>query len=166
MFNRLFLKNQFSDLQRSLFAEMYLSYYFELSQYSVRLRDDPIAHENVNGILDYELLKKFLIFSVSGEVVGFLLVGFGENTHPCTDYYIAEFYIKPCHRRTGIGISAIKELLFIYPGKYCYHVLKDNTAAHFFWERVKNEFGCKELTLTDTTELTDCDFYSFEFSKE
>lgn len=156
------LKTIFSPSERSAFSSMYIAYDLELSQYFERPRADPVTLQSIEDMLNYHFLKKFFVLSDSGEEIGFLLVGFGENTHHLTDYYIAEFFIQPEYRRAGVGLAAIKELLSLYPGKYCYHILKNNIIARSFWDSVKNTCGCKELVLLDTTGLTDCNFFAFE----
>lgn len=140
---------------------MYREYIKELSLYSERIRKEPITDEEFYEIYSNEFLLKIFIQNDSDEVVGFCLVGFGKNTHPRTNYYISEFYILPEFRCSGFGRSAFKKLLALFPGRYCYHVLKENKDALAFWSQMKKECGCKELILEDTLELSDCFFFAF-----
>lgn len=165
MNNYLYRKVQFSVPDKVLFENMYRDYVTELGQYSVRIKYNLITSREINSIYNNELLMKFFVSNGEGEIVGFCLVGFGDNTHTETDYYIAEFYILPEYRNNGIATAAVKELLSLFPGKYCYHILKENIIARQFWDHVQKECGCKPLSLEDTCGLTDCDFFAFKKGK-
>lgn len=156
----------FEGKDATLFKRMYRDYIAELSLYSTRLKDEPVADKEMDNILSNCLLMKMFIINESGEKVGFCLIGFGQNTHPLTSYYIAEFYVLPEYRRIGVGTKAVQDLFSLLPGTYCYHVLKNNVAAHRFWDQIKRDFCCKELFLDDVLDLKDCDFYSFKTSIE
>ena len=68
----------------------------------------------------------------------------------------------PEFRRIGVATAAVKELLSLFPGKYCYHVLKENRNARHFWDYVQKNCSCVPLPLEDTCGLIDCDFFGFE----
>lgn len=165
MNNYLCHKMRFSGAEKVLFEKMYRDYVAELSDYSPRIKSNPITGEGINDIYNNIFLMKFFVTNGAGEYIGFLLVGFGGNTHTETDYYIAEFYIMPEHRRKGVATAAVKELLSLFPGKYCYHVLKKNITAHCFWDYMLKECCCTPLFLEDTCNLIDCDFFAFEKGK-
>lgn len=152
----------FSRKEADLFEKMYSDYDRELGQYSARLRTNPISG---SGFLDMYLnafLKKLFIVNREGTVIGFCLLGFGDNTHPDTNYYIAEFYIVPDARREGYGAAAVAQLLAWFPGKYCYHVLKENQKALAFWNSVKEFCGWTNMPISDTLGLDDCFFFAFD----
>ena len=156
---------RFSETEKGLFEKMYRDYVAELGEYSHRIKSNPITVTEINHILNNEALMKFFITNSAKEIVGFCLVGFGENTHAETDYYIAEFYILPEYRRSGFATAAVKKLLSMFPGKYCYHVLKENIIARYFWDHIQKECCCTPLSLEDTCGLKDCDFFGFERGK-
>lgn len=162
--NELLLSKRFSfsEGDKPLFENMYRDYDQELSLYSERISNNPITTEDFEDVYKNFFLAKMFILNDLGEKIGFCLLGFGDNTHPQTNYYIAEFYISPQYRRSGYGTKAARELFSLLPGKYCYHVLKKNNKAKDFWDRVKNESSYKTLFLRDTSNLTDCDFYAFQ----
>lgn len=162
MNNYLCRKICFSATEKILFEKMYRDYVAELGEYSVRIKSNPLTAADINGIYNNKLLMRFFITNNTGEIVGFCLVGFGSNTHIETDYYIAEFYVLPEYRRIGIATAAVKELLSMLPGKYCYHVLKKNINARHFWDYVQKECCCTPLSLEDTCDLNDCDFFAFK----
>ena len=148
----------------ALFYNMYRDYTAELGLYSTRIKAKQVTDKELDNILANMLLMKMFILNDDGEKIGFCLVGFGQNTHPLTSYYIAEFYVLPKYRRMGFGEKAVYDLLSILPGTYCYHVLKSNVNARTFWDNILKKFGCKRLHIDDTLELEDCDFYSFKSS--
>lgn len=162
--NELILSRRFafSESDKVLFEKMYRDYDRELGLYSERLRQSPINNVDFKDMYSNIFLAKMFILTETKQKAGFCLLGFAENTHPATNYYIAEFYISPEFRRKGIGKRAVKELFALLPGKYCYHVLKQNDAARCFWENVKNECRCQSFLLEDTLNLEDCDFYGFK----
>lgn len=154
----------FAEQDKPLFETMYRDYISDLSVFSKRLRDDHVTDKELFSIYANEWLLKMFILNQAGDKVGFCLVGFGDNTHYQTDYYIAEFYVAPNHRRTGVGLKAVRELFSLLPGKYCYHVLKENIPAKAFWDHILKACGCIKLFYKDTLNLSDCDFYAFKVS--
>lgn len=159
MNNYLCRKVHFSATEKVLFEKMYRDYVAELGEFSQRIKSNPITATDINGIYNNKLLMKFFVTNGVGKTVGFCLVGFGDNTHTETDYYIAEFYILPEYRRIGVATAAVKELFSVFPGKYCYHVLKENINARHFWSYVQKNCCCTPLPLEDTCDLIDCDFF-------
>ncbi len=149
----------------SIFEELYFTYNNTLSKYSERIRQNPITQKDIKDIYINPLLKKYFILNEDNNPIGFFLLGIKENTQPGTDWYIAEFYIKSEYSRQGYGTKAIKRLFTIYPGIYCYFVLKENTPAHKFWAHIKTKFNCIDLTADyDATPYTpeDCTFFAFK----
>lgn len=156
-------KIHFSAPEKVLFEKMYRDYDAELGEYSPRIKCNPITGKGVKDIYNNTLLMKFFVANGAGKYIGFLLVGFGDNTHPETDYYIAEFYILPEYRRIGIATAAVKELLSLFPGKYCFRVLKENINARCFWDYIQKECCSNPLSLEDPCDFPDCDFFAFEW---
>jgi len=55
---------------------------------------------------------------------------------------IAEFYVAPKFRASGVGGSAAKQLFDLHKGQWTISVMSENTAARVFWEKVlKNYCG-------------------------
>ena len=163
--NYISIKYEFSKIENIIFERMYRDYISELGQFSDRIKAEPVSAQEFENIYNNQSLIKIFILNNSGVKIGFCLLGFGDNTHPETDYYIGEFYIAPEHRREGWGRSAIKELLSLLPGKYCYHILKGNKVARLFWDRVVKASKSVKLRLYDISNLSDCDFFAFDCSK-
>lgn len=154
-----------SRKETDMFEKMYSNYDRELGLYSARLRENPITSSDFLDMYLNAFLKKLFIVNREGVVIGFCLLGFGDNTHPDTNYYIAEFYIVPEYRRAGYGLAAVAQLLAWFPGKYCYHVLKENQAGLAFWKGAKAFCGWADLPFSDTLGLDDCFFFAFETKK-
>lgn len=151
--------------ERLLFKTMYLEYMNELGLYSERIRKNPVTEKEIHEINTNPLLERYFITNENGAPIGFCLLGFGENTAPGTDWYVAEFYVLPSHRMRKYGENAVAELLQTHIGKYCIFVLKENIPAQMFWNKTLQTFNCTDITSNyDSTSYTpsDCDFYAFE----
>lgn len=68
----------------------------------------------------------------NGTEVGFALV---RALAPAS-YELAEFCIKPGHRRKGLGCDAAKAVFRAFPGEWRLSVLKNNQAGQAFWRNV------------------------------
>ena len=152
--------------QKYTFFKMYTDYCNELSQYSQRLRNEPVTPEDVYETETFPLLERYFIEDENGKPIGFMLFGFKENTHPETDWFIAEFYILPAYRHRGYGEKGITKFLQKHPGKYCYFVLKENIPAQKFWNRIREKLNCQDITSRLECEHTpsDCFFEAFIYS--
>ena len=96
-----------------------------------RYRDDRLR-----TYLSYEEHWPFLIRS-QGEIVGFALV---RKSKPTT-YVIGEFYIKPEFRRSGVGSSAVSEILQKFIGNWEIPFQNENSKAAAFWRKTILELG-------------------------
>lgn len=145
------------------FRNMYRDYIAELSIYSERLRTEPITRDELYNIDTNPLLERYFLTDPNNKPIGFLLLGFEENTQPGTDWYIAEFYIQPSARHQGNGRKAVKEMLQTHPGTFCYFVLQKNLSAQNFWNIMQKEFKCEDLTKSYNCLSTpeDCIFKAF-----
>jgi predicted acetyltransferase len=90
-----------------------------------RYRDDRLR-----TYLAYEEHWPFLIKS-EGEIVGLALV---RKSKPET-YVIGEFFILPEFRGTGVGGSAVSEILQKFVGNWEIPFQNDNSKAAAFWRR-------------------------------
>ena len=96
-----------------------------------RYRDDRLR-----TYLAYEEHWSFLTRS-EGEIVGFALV---RKSKPET-YVIGEFFILPEFRGTGVGGSAVSEILQKFVGNWEIPFQNDNSKAAAFWRRTSPELG-------------------------
>jgi predicted acetyltransferase len=96
-----------------------------------RYRDDRLR-----TYLAYEEHWPFLIKS-EGEIVGLALV---RKSKPET-YVIGEFFILPEFRGTGVGGSAVSEILQKFVGNWEIPFQNDNSKAAAFWRRTIPELG-------------------------
>jgi len=67
------------------------------------------------------------VFIQEGVPIGFAFVRLGQQNE------IAEFYVVPKYRRSGLGNSAAKQLFDRYHGNWKISVLKENQGAAKFW---------------------------------
>lgn len=71
-----------------------------------------------------------LLVRVDGEWAGFALVRLGRPNQ------IAEFFILPKHRRSGVGRKVAAECLARWPGRWLIHQVTGNDEAKAFWRAV------------------------------
>ena len=65
---------------------------------------------------------------------------------------MAEFYIRPEARRTGLGLRAAAQIFAQGPGLWQVGILADNAAAQRFWPRAIAESGGEVLDTTHGDE--------------
>jgi predicted acetyltransferase len=53
---------------------------------------------------------------------------------------MAEFYVRPAHRRSGVGLAFARNLLCMFPGTWIISEYRANAAAVAFWRRVVEPF--------------------------
>ncbi len=149
------------------FELMYKDYTAELSKYSDRVKRKEITETFFADIYSYPFGIPHLIYNDDKKLVGFFILGFDENTHPLTDYFIQEFYILNEFRRKGEGEKAVKQIFKEYPGKYCKYVLKENVGALKFWERIREKLSCEDMSkeIVKKNVPEDCLFFSFRTQK-
>lgn len=152
--------------QTSIFRNFYKNYIKELGKYSKRIKNQPVTINEFYEIETNPLLERYFITNENQEPIGFCLLGFGQNTQPGTDWFIAEFYIEPNYRRKHYAENAISQHLTTHPGKYCYFVLKNNKNAQTFWLKMQKKHNCTDITFNyDARAYTpeDALFYAFEY---
>ncbi len=145
------------------FIPMWTEYTKELHAFSDFVHEDDKKEA-------YELYCQFAknpdveMYSVNadGAVCGFLILGRRNNTHPSTDVFIQELYIKQDYRRKGIGKTVVSDLLKNTPANYCLYILKENMPAKSFWKSIFSLPGVRKLSLSDIAPIDDCEFYGFE----
>ena len=160
------LYNPTDEKQTILFKAFWGHYIAELSQYSRELQTKTEDLETaMKSIKNNPFFKRYFLTDHNDTPIGFLLLGFDQNTHPQTDWYIGEFFIRPEERRKGYGRKAVEEMLTEYPGRYCYFVLKKNKPAKTFWEYIRKEFSCVDIKkqLAGRKNIDECTFEAFEY---
>lgn len=159
---------KFTELVKTIdstyFIPMWIEYTKELHKFSdfVQESNSEEAAGLYNDFINNPDVEMYVIKS-DGIVCGFLILGRRSNTHPDTDIYIQEFYIKPDFRRKGIGKSVISNLLKNTPAKYCLYILNANTVAKSFWQNIFSLQGVRKMSLQDVAPIEDCSFYSFAY---
>ena len=90
--------------------------------------------------------------SKNREIIGFLIIGYGEVCHPLCDYFLAQAYIAPEYRETGYMTKAINSWLETHQGKYCMYIINNNKYAKNFWDNRFREYGYSENRMITTPE--------------
>ena len=83
--------------------------------------------------------------------VGFALLNQYSPLGRAVDWAMAEFYIKPTHRRQGLARQAASLLFRTHPGRWELKFSRENTAARRFWFSVTGDF-LPELVLLSGRE--------------
>lgn len=90
--------------------------------------------------------RSAFVISFQGEDCGFVLVRRIRSGTEAPDYHsIAEFYVQPDRRRTGLGQLSVKETIKLFSGQWLIQVLENNTPALAFWQEVLNEIAGSKL---------------------
>jgi len=77
-----------------------------------------------------------LLFQVEGEIAGFCLVR--QLEEHCRA--IAEFYVVPRFRRSGVGAQAARTIFGMFVGRWQVGELEKNKPAQKFWRRVIGDY--------------------------
>jgi predicted acetyltransferase len=128
----------FSESQE-LWADLQ-DYIRELSVYD--------AIESENGVYHYKWFdaywqspSRWPFWAEQGkERAGFALVRREENG----TMDMAEFYVRPSHRRTGTGLAFARILLEMFPGPWNISEYRANTGAVAFWREVASGYYYSE----------------------
>lgn len=84
--------------------------------------------------------------TLAGRDCGFVLVRHVRSGTEEPDYFsIAEFFVQPDFRRTGIGEQSAKAALAEFSGLWQIQVLEKNTAALKFWQQVLGQIAGSTL---------------------
>ena len=134
--------------EKSLIAGMMQPYLHELSPFTGQ-------HPVGNGRYQYPYLELYwheqsrhpLVIRSGKMVVGFALVR--EVKGGTT---MAEFFIKPDHRKQGHGRAASHAIFRMFPGKWAVRQQLMNSDAQTFWRRVISEIDSKYGERIETTK--------------
>lgn len=83
------------------------------------------------------------------EIVGFVMVNAWPESGLPIDQRIAEFCIRPDHRRHGLGQKTLAALMRLHPGQWELKVHRANLAGFAFWPRALEISGARDLTRID-----------------
>lgn len=114
------------------------------------------------GLFGYDYLDNYwteanrfpYFIKVNEKLAGFVMI----NDYPIagykTDYTIAEFFIMPKYRRSGVGKCALDFIFQKFKGKWCLMYHPKNVAAQRFWTKMVNHYTDGKYTLiTDNSEV-------------
>ncbi len=77
-----------------------------------------------------------LLLRCNGNLAGFALLNRQSHIGLDIDWNMAEFFIVRKYRRSGLGTMAAQAILRRFPGRWEVAVMRANTPALPFWERV------------------------------
>ncbi len=154
--------------ERTQLGELLVTYLSELSTYDP---DYPLIQtatdypyfdaywpeSRANTAFEGEERHPFFIQAASN-VIGFTLIRANDG-YDSRVWQVAEFYIKPSHRKTGYGKAAFKTICTQYGPDWELQALTSNTAAVRFWDAAIAA-NAKRLRKTQTTPL----FWHYTFS--
>lgn len=101
------------------------------------------------------------LIEINDQLAGFALVNSWSPSGQGTDFAIAEFYILPRFRKSGIGSRAFAALLGNHPGIWELSVMSCNEAAAIFWRHALN---AADVVNVERVRLNDETVYRFETS--
>lgn len=77
-----------------------------------------------------------LLFRLNGRLAGFALLNAAPQGDAAIDHNMAEFFVLRKYRRCGVGSAAATHILSHHPGRWEAAVMRRNTGALAFWQRV------------------------------
>lgn len=122
---------------------MYQDYAHELAPYANVVPIDGIIADPRFDLYWTEERRWPFWAIAGGKRAGFALAHFDDQD---TAMRMAEFYVRPEHRRAGVGVAFAQGLLARYPGPWRIRQIVSNTGAVRFWRRVAARFGYSETT--------------------
>ena len=155
------LKKAHGDLYCQ-FVRLYKDYITELNHISPSVKA-TVKESEILSICYSQEIEKFLI-KHNDIIVGFLLIGTGDNKHPDSDYFIGEFYIDKPYQNKGIGKSVMENFINERRGRYCLYVLKNNVRAMYFWQEVFVKQDHSDCSYKYTKECHDENVFFLFFS--
>jgi predicted acetyltransferase len=147
---------------RALFRELLDQYLRELAEH----REFAVGASDASEYPYFELYwsecDRFPFGIWSGDkLVGFALIR-RVHTAESEVMQVAEFFVRPEHRRNGIGSEAIEEVWRQHRGRWELQVMKGNTSAVNFWEKCisshAQQWEVEEIQAEDGRRL----FFHFE----
>ncbi len=91
----------------------------------------------------------YMLYGVAGEMAGFALVNTHAPSGRPVDYAMAEFYVVPAQRHSGLGRAAVRALLQNHVGVWELSAMRDNHAAQRFWQSVLASIGVADLRVAE-----------------
>jgi predicted acetyltransferase len=132
-----------SESEKSKLWEALQNYLAELSKLGGR--------PALNGVFPYRYFNAYwdepdrwpFWIKSEDEIAGFALVRKRDDGA----FEMAEFYVRPEYRRSGIGAGSARALFARFPGRWHLSEFKENTAAIAFWRRVLQDFSAYAETV-------------------
>ena len=133
-----------SDKQKA-FA-LFNSYLAELYEINGYLPGCGTFRDRFESVWEAEDSMWYFLYH-KDEMVGFLIIGTGENCHPDADFYIEEAYILPTYRNQGLMRDFIQPFILKNKGIYCMFILKNHNKAISYWKHIFKEVGYQPYEL-------------------
>ena len=95
--------------------------------------DGRFAYPNLASYWEEEKDQVPLLTRVNGRLAGFALLNRWSPLDLPTDHAMAEFFILRKYRRAGIGTTAAREIITLFPGAWVIAVADYNRPALAFW---------------------------------
>jgi predicted acetyltransferase len=89
------------------------------------------------------------IILVGERTAGFALINTWSPSGKGTDFAVAEFYVLPEFRGSGVGRQAFSSLLSDRPGMWEFSVMSKNEAGKAFWERALEKAAVSKIERID-----------------
>ncbi|RYZ88523.1 MAG: GNAT family N-acetyltransferase [Proteobacteria bacterium] len=133
-----------SEAEKTQVWEMLSTYLDELSQYGEVDREYRFF-----DIYWVDRARWSYIIATGKRTAGFALVNTWSPSGNGTDFAVAEFYVLPEFRGTGVGERAVASLLAAHSGIWEVSVMANNAGAKSFWLRALKKAGVSEIETVD-----------------
>jgi predicted acetyltransferase len=133
-----------SKARRSELWDMLSAYLRELNQYG----DVDLEYPYFDSYwLDRDRWPYIIVRDQ--RTAGFALINTWSPSGKGTDFAVAECYILPEFRSSGVGQRAFVSLLGAHPGFWEVSVMSNNEAGKAFWQRTLETLGVSALERVD-----------------
>lgn len=95
----------------------------------------------------------YVIAEGDRQIIGFALVNVHAPSGEPVDYAMAEFYVAPEARRSGVGRAAAESVFHRHPGTWELSAMHSNAGARRFWIVAIAAAGASDLTVREHGDL-------------
>ncbi|WP_084527629.1 GNAT family N-acetyltransferase [Kaistia soli] len=117
----------------------------ELSQWG----EVDIAYPFFDAYWDPQERRWPYLLQQDRDICGFALINAWSPSGKGTDLAMAEFYIAPHARRSGIGRDAAAKIFLMHSGQWELGIISRNEPAQRFWPKMIAEVGARDVERID-----------------
>jgi len=134
--------------EKRIIFDLLQPYLHELSSFP----GEEIDYKDGNGVYQYPYLDDYwsqsvrhpYLFLCDNEIAGFALVRKAEE-HPAKHWEMAEFYVLPKFRRSGLATSCSIDIFEKHPGNWRIDFNKHNQSSRALWQKLVQRISTSDI---------------------